>query len=317
MTPKATQFLDRIASWAQNRDDVNLILLLGSQARADDPADQFSDVDIVLGCLEPRRYLDNGDWIGALDTPLLTFVEPTATGGELERRVLFANGLDVDVSLIAMATLRLWAAEGMPPDVLPVIRRGMRAVLDREGLAPRLSAQAGSSPPIAAVPSEGEFAERTHDFLVSLPVDGEEGGPRRTVHGTTVSRWTTSEAPFRARAHLRQPCRRHPDNMVWRAHDRISSRRRHPRKARRDLRHSRPNVDCGRAQRQHGPARLLLPRDRQAARIHLSARSRGKRPAHDREHLVRRHFPAPARALPGRVQREQLRLAAPGAFWTS
>jgi len=165
VTPKATQFLDRIASWAQNRDDVNLILLLGSQARADDPADQFSDVDIVLGCLEPRRYLDYGDWIGALDKPLLTFVEPTATGGELERRVLFANGLDVDVSLIAMATLRLWAAEGMPPDVLPVIRRGMRAVLDREGLAPRLSAQAGSSPPIAAVPSEGEFAERTHDFL--------------------------------------------------------------------------------------------------------------------------------------------------------
>ena len=165
MTPKAEQFLEGIATWAKTRDDIRLILLLGSQARADDPADEFSDVDIVMGCVDQHRYLDSGDWLAAIGTPLLTFVEPTATGGELERRVLFANGLDVDVSLIAIATICAWAADGLPGDVLPVIRRGMRVVVDKDDLTPRLSAKAGSEAPTPRVPSEGEFIEKAHDFL--------------------------------------------------------------------------------------------------------------------------------------------------------
>ena len=119
MTPKAAQFLDRIASWAQNRDDVNLILCSARRRERTIPP---TNSRTSTSCWVASNHAATSTTAIGLErfgTPLLTFVEPTATGGELERRVLFANGLDVDVSLIAMATLRMWAAHGCRPTSFP------------------------------------------------------------------------------------------------------------------------------------------------------------------------------------------------------
>jgi aminoglycoside 6-adenylyltransferase len=165
MTATAARFLARLAAWARAADDIRLVLVLGSQARTADPADEFSDVDIVVACRDQRRYLDDAAWLEALGSPLLTFIEPTATGGEFERRVLFRDGLDVDVSLIAEARIRAWVRDGLPGDVLPVFRRGMRVIVDKDGLAPPLQAEAESHAPERKVPAASEFIEQTHDFL--------------------------------------------------------------------------------------------------------------------------------------------------------
>jgi len=126
VTPLAAAFITRLEAWAQPIDDIRLILLLGSQARADDPADAFSDVDVVLVSRDHSRYLDDAGWLAEIGTPILTFREATATGGELERRVLFSSSLDVDFSVIGLATASGWTGDGLPVDVLPVLRRGMR-----------------------------------------------------------------------------------------------------------------------------------------------------------------------------------------------
>jgi hypothetical protein len=165
MTPLAAQFIAQLEVWAQPIADIRLILVLGSQARADDPADELSDVDVVLVCRDHRRYLDDAGWLTQIGTPILTFREPTATGGEFERRVLFSSGLDVDISVIAEATAQSWAADGLPADVLPVMRRGMHVVVDKDGLAPRLLESIGAASSSPARPSPEDLIEKVHDFL--------------------------------------------------------------------------------------------------------------------------------------------------------
>ena len=165
MTPLAAAFIARLEAWAQPIDDIRLILLLGSQARADDPADAFSDVDVVLVSRDHSRYLDDAGWLAEIGTPILTFREATATGGELERRVLFSSSLDVDFSVIGLATASGWTADCLPGDVLPVLRRGMRIILDKDGLGQRLLQMTRPDSSGPARPNPGDLVEKVHDFL--------------------------------------------------------------------------------------------------------------------------------------------------------
>jgi hypothetical protein len=59
----ADAFLTAFVAWAERRDDVKGLLLVGSRARIDMPADEWSDVDLTLVVDEPGRYLDDGDWL--------------------------------------------------------------------------------------------------------------------------------------------------------------------------------------------------------------------------------------------------------------
>jgi hypothetical protein len=45
---RVTAFLDEVAAWAGEQPDVHGVVLLGSQARTDSPADEASDVDLSL-----------------------------------------------------------------------------------------------------------------------------------------------------------------------------------------------------------------------------------------------------------------------------
>ena len=57
MDDRVGAFLDEVTGWARSRDDVHAVLLVGSQARAETPADELSDIDLVLFVSEPELYL--------------------------------------------------------------------------------------------------------------------------------------------------------------------------------------------------------------------------------------------------------------------
>ncbi|HKW21644.1 MAG TPA: aminoglycoside 6-adenylyltransferase [Ktedonobacterales bacterium] len=157
--------LARVVAWADRRDDIRAVLVVGSRARMDRPADQWSDMDIVLVTSEPRRYLDWADWLDELAPTWLTFLEPTAVGEGTERRALFDNAVDVDFIPFATAAMQTIAAQGWPAEIAGVIRRGMRVVLDKEGWAPRLALAANTSLTSAAEPPSAEgFANTVNDF---------------------------------------------------------------------------------------------------------------------------------------------------------
>jgi aminoglycoside 6-adenylyltransferase len=152
-------FLDDVAAWAAEQDDVRAAVLLGSQARADTPADHLSDVDVVLFVVDPARYLHDRGWLERFGEPLLTFVEPTAVGGFEERRVLFRDGLEVDFAILSAGV-----AESPPQEAAGIFARGYRVLYD-DGIGlvvPELrEAEAGP-------PTQAQLDQLSNDFWYHL-----------------------------------------------------------------------------------------------------------------------------------------------------
>jgi len=146
-------FLDEVAAWAARQADVSVILLVGSQARVDSPADEFSDVDLVLFVENPPRYLQKTGWLRELGEPLLTFVEPTAVGGFEERRVLFDNDLDVDFAFLPPSV-----ATAPPAEAISVLGRGFRVLYGE------FAFDAVETGGVASVLTQAMLDQLSHDF---------------------------------------------------------------------------------------------------------------------------------------------------------
>lgn len=143
MDPNVGAFLDSVTGWAEAQGDIHAVLLVGSQARVDSPADALSDVDLALFVDEPERYFRDVDWVRTFGEPLLTFLEPTAVGGFEERRVLFRDGLEVVFSILPAAV-----AMAPPPEADVVLARGFSILYDSMGVAaPEPAAPTPATPP--------------------------------------------------------------------------------------------------------------------------------------------------------------------------
>jgi len=178
----------QFAAWAKEQADIRAAVVIGSRARRDRPADRWSDLDVVMLAADPRRYLDDTDWLHRFGVPCVTFVEPTATGNGEERRVLFEGGLDVDFSVLSSRGFRVLLrglairqrfpavfrrlpaglrreAEDAARDLPAIVGRGYRVLFDKDGLFTRLlAALARQEKGIARPPSPAAFQELVHDF---------------------------------------------------------------------------------------------------------------------------------------------------------
>jgi aminoglycoside 6-adenylyltransferase len=157
------QLIDRFVAWAQTQPDIRAAVVLGSRARRDRPADEWSDLDLLVITTDPGRLLSQTDWLEQLGTPWLTFLEQTAVGGGNERRVLFEGGLDVDFAPAPVELARQFATDGWPAEIAAVIRRGMRFVLDKDGLAASLALPPDEQP-APQPPTRERFLNLVNDF---------------------------------------------------------------------------------------------------------------------------------------------------------
>jgi aminoglycoside 6-adenylyltransferase len=143
-----------VAAWARERDDVRAAVVVGSQARSDMPADRWSDLDVLLFVDDPRRLADDASWVDGFGRPVLTFVEPTAFGDRVERRVLYETGEDVDFPLLEASSWRELAGS---VDARQLLTRGYRVLYDDLGLVDalrELQAPSADGPPDAAALEE-------------------------------------------------------------------------------------------------------------------------------------------------------------------
>jgi aminoglycoside 6-adenylyltransferase len=120
------------------------------------------------GCIavvrDPERYAQSAEWVASFGTVWLTFVERTPDGGAWERRVLYEGGLDVDFALNPAQWLEHMAANGLAPEMADVIRRGVRVLADKEGLAAKvLQLPLPQAAPFRQ-PSSSEFLSAVSDF---------------------------------------------------------------------------------------------------------------------------------------------------------
>jgi len=160
------QLVERFARWAKTCSDISAVVIVGSRARVDHPADEWADLDIMVVTTDPERYLSTIDWLENIGKPLLTFLEPTATGGQMERRVLFEGMLDVDFSIIPKRIVEQLLQNKIPPQIAEIFSRGIRVLVDKDGMAAQFPVQVSSGEPLSSgPPSEHEFLEVVYDFL--------------------------------------------------------------------------------------------------------------------------------------------------------
>jgi aminoglycoside 6-adenylyltransferase len=158
-----------------------MAIVVGSLARSDHPADEWSDLDVGFSAIDPQRYLTSYDWLSEIDDVWVVYPDPTG----VTRHVLFAGGVDAGIAPIPHNTVKL-AVRFVPwlrraplrffvPGFLrrPIERElasaaeyvglGVRIVLDKDGLASKFLALLPALPPRAG-PTEQEYVNTVNQF---------------------------------------------------------------------------------------------------------------------------------------------------------
>lgn len=95
---------------------------------------------------DAERWIGSGAWVGELGDVVMTFSEMTGLNGIRERRVMFADGTDVDLVPVPMERLdEIVATDAM----LPVLARGYRLLVDKDGRFAELAERVAAADPTA------------------------------------------------------------------------------------------------------------------------------------------------------------------------
>jgi len=71
------QLIERFVARALTQPDIHAAIVAGSEARADRPADGWSDLDIVILVTDPEPYLTSTDWLKNTGDFWITLTKPT------------------------------------------------------------------------------------------------------------------------------------------------------------------------------------------------------------------------------------------------
>jgi aminoglycoside 6-adenylyltransferase len=121
---------DRVKEIAVSREDIISVAVFGSQARDARPADEWSDLDLLMFVTDPEVFLRESDWLESIGDPLIDFHESGLFGFGVERRVLFQEYLDVDFLLFPENELRrIFDIR----DVAHWLESGLYVLIDKDG----------------------------------------------------------------------------------------------------------------------------------------------------------------------------------------
>jgi aminoglycoside 6-adenylyltransferase len=129
------RFLTALLAFAEARDDVRAVALVGSRARG--AAQPGSDVDVVVLSTDPDKYVEGCDWIEAL--PGATLLDTRHWGVLTERRLVLASGTQVDFGVVHPS----WAStRPLDAGTAQVVRDGLVALHDPDGVLAEVIAAA-------------------------------------------------------------------------------------------------------------------------------------------------------------------------------
>ena len=121
----ADELVKAVASWAENHVDIVSVALVGSHARGAARSD--SDVDLVIQCASPARYLGDLTWISEFGVAKDVSVEDYGVVQSV--RVFYEGGPEVEYGI----TSSKWATLPLDEGTLKVLRDGVKVLLDRDG----------------------------------------------------------------------------------------------------------------------------------------------------------------------------------------
>jgi aminoglycoside 6-adenylyltransferase len=166
------QLTGRLIAWARTRKDLFAILIVGSRARRDHPADEFSDLDLVLFTTHPAFYTEQVGWLTALGEVWAAYLHDTGKGYP-EWQAVFAGGLKVDLLLCAVSEPQTLTPQGGLSAILAafpyqqVLRRGFRVLFTRDAQAVPAPLWEGEAIP-GELPSEAAFTAAVNGMLLEM-----------------------------------------------------------------------------------------------------------------------------------------------------
>jgi len=155
---------DRVVSWAKARPDVRAILVVGSRARRDHPADEWSDLDLMIFSTDVDPYRSSEGWLPDMGETWAS-VPFQRMDGYPEHLVLLEGGRKVDFAFFPLGELQRWVEAQTLPEVC---QRGYYILLDKEGMAAQLPPSPFAPPPYEKPSQDGFWLSVTefwHDAL--------------------------------------------------------------------------------------------------------------------------------------------------------
>jgi aminoglycoside 6-adenylyltransferase len=158
VTPVSFDELEtRFVEWGGARPDVRAVLVVGSRARVDHPADEWSDLDLAFVTRDAKRYAADASWLRDIGDVWAAYHDHEG----VTWHVLFAGGLDAGVaplpaSMVRAARVLLAATRraprlrrllpsavrarvsGIERDLAAYLGPGVRVLLDKDGQVTRM-----------------------------------------------------------------------------------------------------------------------------------------------------------------------------------
>jgi aminoglycoside 6-adenylyltransferase len=169
--PTYEEIIERFVQYARDQESIRAAVVVGSRAHND--ADEWADLDMLVVTTDPERILSETDWIKIIGDPVITFIEPMPNGEDMECRVLFKGGLDVDFAVFPFEKVQMlyqMVLQGnMGPEMATALSnlfsRGIRILLDKDDLTGMLEQTIeilGQPSPLP--PAYKEFLNVVNDF---------------------------------------------------------------------------------------------------------------------------------------------------------
>jgi aminoglycoside 6-adenylyltransferase len=154
---------DRIEVWLPTQPWIEAAALFGSTEHAQHPADDWSDLDVLLVVRDPAAVIEDDAWPAGVGEAWISLVHEAPIPGVQVRQVVYAPGHDVDWIVVDRATV-----EGIPPEAWDeVAGNGSRVVVDRDGWLQRQVARARPTVGLPT-PDEATFTWTVDDFLYQV-----------------------------------------------------------------------------------------------------------------------------------------------------
>ncbi len=158
------RILERVGSWASGQPRVRAVIVIGSRARTDHPADAWADLDLMLFAEDADGLAADRRWVDDLATVWLTFVTRTPDGAAWERRTLFAGGLDVDMAILPASALDGFGPASVNPGAEAVLRRGVTVLYDPGGRLRDVASSPRQAAPAPGRPDPADFDRVVEEF---------------------------------------------------------------------------------------------------------------------------------------------------------
>lgn len=101
---KYKKTIEQVTTWCQEETGIAGCILIGSQARAELPADEWSDMDLMVLAQDPAVWLDDNSWLERFGKPIFIFKEVNqlhfTDWDWCIQRVLYDDSRDIDFSIL-------------------------------------------------------------------------------------------------------------------------------------------------------------------------------------------------------------------------